>query len=253
MVRRLFFVLLISSVFLLLGCEGPAGPVGPQGPQGPQVEQGKPGSQDPESQPFSTLSTNLVEELVVPNKADCLREASQSSYVDAIRLRTIEAADPDRLTDEERSAWNQFFMNTNSELRSSCIAYWSEAVTVENADKRNALVGDRPNECLESVEQHIQAQNSYELAGNRGAWVDAYTLLRRPYLSLTVAERSILRESLHDSWDCRRYYPQLFSGRWIPLMDVTSGITTGTSAPTATPTVTLAVPTLTIATPPSTR
>ena len=146
MVRRLFFVLLISSVFLLLGCEGPAGPVGPQGPQGPQVEQGKPGSQDPESQPVSPPATNLVEELVVLNKADCLREASQSSYVDAIRLRTIEAADPDRLTDEERSAWNQFFMNTNSELRSSCIAYWSEAVTVENADKRNALVGDRPND-----------------------------------------------------------------------------------------------------------
>ena len=252
MVRRLFFVLLISSVFLLLGCEGPAGPEGPQGPQGPQGEQGK---------SVSTQATNLAEDIAIPNKAACLSEASQSSYVDAIRLSTIEDADPDRLTDEERSAWNQFFMNTNSELRSSCIVYWSEAVTVENADKRNTMVEGRPNQCLESVEQHIQAQNSYELAGNRGAWVDAYTLLRRPYLSLTVAERSVLRENLRDSYDCHIYYPQLFSGRWIPLTDVNSGLATGTPvvtapttipvAPTATPT--LAVRTLPTATPAPTR
>ena len=243
MVRRLFFVLLISSVFLLLGCEGPAGPEGPQGPQGPQGEQGK---------SVSTQATNLVEEVVVPNKADCVSEASRSGYVDAIRLSTIEDADPDRLTDEERSAWNQFFINTNSELRSSCIVYWSEAVTVENADKRNTMVGDSPNQCLESVEQHIAAQSSYQLADNRGRWVDAYTLLTRPYLSLTVAERSILRENLRDSYDCRIYYPQLFSGRWIPLMDGTSGITTGTPVPTA-PTAPTAVPPQPTATPTSTR
>ena len=102
MVRRLFFVLLISSVFLLLGCEGPAGPVGPQGPQGPQVEQGKPGSQDPESQPeqLSPLERQILwKNSSFSNKADCLREASQSSYVDAIRLRTIDM--PPTLTDSQ--------------------------------------------------------------------------------------------------------------------------------------------------------
>lgn len=242
MVRRLFFVLLISSVFLLLGCEGPVGPEGPQGPQGPQGEQGK---------SVSTQATNLVEEVVVPNKEACLREASQSSYVDAIRLSTIEDADPDQLTDEERSAWNQFFINTNSELRSSCIVYWSEAVTVKNADKRNTMVGNRPNQCLESVEQHIAAQSSYQLADNRGRWVDAYTLLTRPYLSLTVAERSVLRENLRDSYDCHIYYPQLFSGRWIPLTDVTSGLATRTPI-VAVPTPTAVSPQPT-ATPTSTR
>ena len=238
MSRLLLVVLLFVSV-LMLGCEGPAGPQGPPGPQGEQAKSG------PESQPVSTPAINLVEDFAVPTKADCLREASHSSYVDAIRLRTLEAADPDRLTDDERSEWNRFFMNTDSEFRSLCIAYWSEAVTVENADKRNVLVVDRPNECLESVEQHIQAQSSYDLAGNRGAWVDAYTLLRRPYLSLTVVERSVLREILYDSWDCQRYYPQLFSGRWIPLTDSPIAIT-GPPTPISFPTSTsIPIPTRT--------
>ena len=269
--RLLLIILLLVSLLLMLGCEGPAGPTGPQGPQGeqgvqgPQGEQGKPGSQvsesepvpqAPESQPVSTPPINLVEDFAVPTKADCLREAGDSSYVDAIRLRTLQNADPNGLTDEERFAWHQFFMHTNSELRSSCITYWSEAITVENAEKRNVLVEGLPNECLESVEQRIQAQSSYDLAGNRGAWVDAYTLLRRPYLSLTITERSVLREILYDSWDCQRYYPQLFSGRWIPLTDVANGITTGTpvatptpvpSAPTRTPL--LGVPTFIVPTP----
>ena len=249
--RGLLLVVLLFVSVLMLGCEGPTGPQGPQGPPGPQGEQSDPEPQGAENQPVSASATNLVESFAVPTKADCLREASHSSYVDAIRLRTLEATNPDRLTDDERSAWNQFFMNTNSELRSLCIAYWSEAVTVENADKRNALVGDRPNECIESVEQHIQAQSSYDLAGNRGAWVDAYTLLRRPYLSLTVVERSVLREILYDSWDCQRYYPQLFSGRWIPLTDSTIAIA-GTPTPIPASTYTGPTPTSTpVATPAS--
>lgn len=212
--RRLHLIILLFVSLLMLGCED------------------------------STPATNLVEDFAVPTKADCLGEASLSSYVDAIRLRTLQNADPNGLTDEERLAWNQFFMNTNSELRSSCIAYWSEAITVENAEKRNTMVEGRPNECIESVEWHIQAQSSYDLAGNRGAWVDAYTLLRRPYLSLTVTERSVLREILYASWDCQRYYPQLFSGRWIPLMDSTIAIT-GPPTPISFPTPTHIPPTAT--------
>ena len=50
-------------------------------------------------------------------------------------------------------------------------------------------------------------------------WDDVLALLERPYPSLTVAERFALRSQINDSSDCRRYYPQLFSGRWIPLQD----------------------------------
>ena len=114
--RRLLLVVVLFVSVLMLGCEGPTGPAGPQGPQGPQGEQGEPVSQSPESQPVSTPAINLVEDFASPTKADCLREASHSSYVDAIRLRTLEAADTDSLTDDERSAWNQFFMGTNSEF-----------------------------------------------------------------------------------------------------------------------------------------
>ena len=53
----------------------------------------------------------------------------------------------------------------------------------------------------------------------RAVWDDVLALLERPYPSLTVAERFALRSHLEDHSDCRRYYPQLFSGRWIPLQD----------------------------------
>ena len=53
----------------------------------------------------------------------------------------------------------------------------------------------------------------------RAVWDDVLALLERPYLSLTVAERFAWRFQINDSSDCRRYYPQLFSGRWIPLQD----------------------------------
>ena len=51
----------------------------------------------------------------------------------------------------------------------------------------------------------------------RATWDDALALLERPYLSLTVAERFALRSQIDDSFHCQRYYPQLFSGRWVPL------------------------------------
>ena len=53
----------------------------------------------------------------------------------------------------------------------------------------------------------------------RAVWDDVLALLERPYPSLTVAERFALRSHLEDHSDCRQYYPQLFSGRWIPLQD----------------------------------
>ena len=250
MYRPVLVVVLLLSA-LMLGCEATAGPSGPQGPPGPQGEPGEPGTQGLEGQPISIPVSTIspFEDPPVPTKMDCLREASNSSYVDPIRFRTLQDADTDSLTDEERSAWNLFFRHTNSDLRSACFTYWSEPITPENADKRNALVEGRPNVCIESIERQIETQTRSDFAGNRGAWVDAYALLIRSYLSLTVAERSVLREILGSSGDCRSYYPQLFSGRWIPLMDVTNEIATGTPVPTATPTLTLAVPTITIATP----
>ena len=246
-VFRLFAVLLIlTSVALLLGCEGPAGPqgetgsqgpqgeAGPQGPPGPtgqaglQGQQGQHGEQGPAGQTVSVQGTSnqlsparLEEELLVPTKADCIGAARESSYVDSIRLNTMVDTDPSNLADRERFAWYQFFRSTDSALRYSCMTYWSEEVTVDNADKRNDQYGERPegsSGCVEWVERRVQ-ETSTDIDRDRSHWVDAYTLLSRPYLSLTAVERFTLRGVLDSHSHCRRYYPQLFNGRWVPLLD----------------------------------
>ena len=40
-------------------------------------------------------------------------------------------------------------------------------------------------------------------------------LVERPYLTLTLVEKHVLREKLGSN--CERYYPQLYYGRWIPM------------------------------------
>ncbi len=154
---------------------------------------------------------------------DCIREARDSSYVDSIRINTIANTDPNELTDRQRLEWYEFFSNTNSDLRGACIAFWSEEITKENADKRNKQYGETGGNgegCVDWVKRRISEETGgNDLGGERATWIDTLALLERPYLSLTTAERLILRDHIEDDSDCRRYYPQLFSGRWIPLFE----------------------------------
>ena len=157
---------------------------------------------------------------LVPTMADCIYDAydEDMSNIDPIRADTISRTNPSELTDAQRFEWYKFFERNSSRLKRSCIALWSEEITEENADKRNEQYGSKPGGgegCIDWVQRRAR-EGELE---RRAVWDDVLALLERPYPSLTVAERFALRSQINDSSDCRRYYPQLFSGRWIPLQD----------------------------------
>ena len=201
------------------GKTGPVGPEGPQGEQGPKGdtgEHGLPGPQGPKGDVGSPWTPTPAPIPRVPTINDCIREARDSTYVDSIRLSTIASANPDELTDRQRFAWYEFFDETDSELKATCIALWSEKITEENADKRNGHYGEtsRNEGCNGGVKRLVREVDLYD----RASWEDTFALLQRPYLSLTIAERFALRSQLQGNWECKSYYPQLFYGRWIPLL-----------------------------------
>ena len=127
-------------------------------------------------------------------------------------LRTVDAAS---LGDTERFEWfttlidelsNASFSSDRVELdfdqddfltvmKHPCAVLWSEVVTSQNADKRNARGECRPHD------------------------LDVSDLLKASYLSLNATDRLVLRREL-GGWsavDCLIYYPQLYTGLWIPL------------------------------------
>ena len=149
----------------------------------------------------------------VPTVADCVHHLRRSSGVDPIRLRTVAAVDPLVLTDRERSEWRVFFEQESGSLFAPCAALWSEEVDLENADRRNEY-GDS---CLQSLRD---ARGS---GGKPDFWNSdrvefAWGLLERPYLSLSDVDRHVLRQLLGKSKGCRWYYPQLYTGRWVPYV-----------------------------------
>ena len=149
--------------------------------------------------------------------AECIAAARESndSDVDNIRLETIEQTDPATLTDAQRGNWREFFRQRASELTTVCITLWSEPITEENADLRNQdFRGDKDKSgCVLYVERHIREDG----VDDRANWKATYELLMTPYLSLSIAERMILREQLDDVSYCDDFYPQLFTARWVPI------------------------------------
>ena len=139
-----------------------------------------------------------------PTHADCLWKISKSRSIDQIRLRTIYAADPQKLTDKERRDWHKFFSNNGYET--DCNSFWSEPLTPGNAEKRNkqysSCVKELKNREADSIKQMQLRKETLEL-------------VERPYLTLTLVEKHVLREKLGSN--CERYYPQLYYGRWIPM------------------------------------
>ena len=205
--RRSVWIGLVSllAVAMLSACDGGSRPATTERPTNTQ-------SPTTSASPVSTPTTLSL----VPTMADCISDAYDEdvSRIDSIRADTISRTNPSELTDAQRFEWYEFFERKGSRLKRSCVALWSEEVTEENADKRNEQYGRGPGEgCIDWVQRRAREVEPEF----RATWDDALALLERPYLSLTVAERFALRSQIDDSSDCQRYYPQLFSGRWIPL------------------------------------
>ena len=152
-----------------------------------------------------------------PDHSDCVAEARRDDNVDGIRVQTIEGTDPSSLTDAQRMDWSEFFRNKDSDLRRACVGLWSEPVTHENADRRNEnFAGSRDQSgCITDLKGRVEEGDLWRTA----EWADILELMERPYLSLTLTERIVLRERVEDFSDCREYYPQLFTGRWVPLRE----------------------------------
>ena len=127
-------------------------------------------------------------------------------------LRTVDAA---RIDDTERFEWYTTLVDELNSvsfrvdrveldfdqgdfmqvMRHPCAVLWSETVTGQNENKRNAR-----GEC-------------------RSHDPDVSDLLEASYLDLNATDRLVLKREL-GGWsarDCIIYYPQLYTGLWIPL------------------------------------
>ncbi len=155
-------------------------------------------------------------ETVNTDHAACIAAArkARDGDIDKIRLETIVTTDPATLTDAQRGHWRDFFRRQASQLMTVCVTLWSEPITEENTDLRNEDYrgSDDESGCVSKVEEYIREDD----VDDRAKWEDTHELLVRPYLSLTIAERMVLRERLDDVSYCDEFYPQLFTGRWVP-------------------------------------
>ena len=102
-----------------------------------------------------------------------------------------------------------------AEMR-ECRSLWSQPVTAENVGKRNATYSLgclSPLGWADPSAPWSARADALELAGRR---YDGLNLAERMALRLILDANSYLNADHRDS-PCRRWYPQLFYGRWIPL------------------------------------
>ena len=165
--------------------------------------------------------TAPVDEATGPSRSDtdhvdCIAAAreEEGGNIDSIRLETIEKTDPETLIDTQRKDWLEFFDRKAPRLKTACITLWSEPITTENSDRRNQAFrgSDDKDGCVYNVEENVRRDDVHD----RAMWKDTLELLQRPYLTLTIAERMVLREQLDSVSYCEEFYPQLFTGRWVP-------------------------------------
>ena len=161
--------------------------------------------------------------------------------VSSVIVRLVREEDPAELNDEDLVVWGRLladefgieerrllevfeprmgldaFDPDLAEMR-ECRSLWSQPVSVDNGEKRNATYSLG---CLSSL-------GWADPGAPWSARADALELAGRRYDGLSLAERMALRLILDansympmnaDGRDspCRRWYPQLFYGRWIPL------------------------------------
>ena len=154
-------------------------------------------------------------------KSDSLEScvfAALEEELSGVLIEKIEEADPDALTDKQRWEWLKVLeqVSGNYNVVNSCQALWSEPITPENAAKRNDDFYDECAGGLERILNEDSANYRYDEYGLARA-ADILELLHRPYPSLSLTDRVVLRMLFENSGSCIRYYPQLFLGRWAPF------------------------------------
>ena len=135
--------------------------------------------------------------------------------VSPILVKSLRTVDTQDLSDTERFEWystladelgSTSFNSDRVELdfdqsdfmrvmSHPCAILWSEDVSTENADKRNSRGNCRTED------------------------PDVKALLEASYLDLNATDRLVLKREL-GGWNnenCVLYYPQLYSGLWVPL------------------------------------
>ena len=157
--------------------------------------------------------------------------------------------DPDNMTDLERVLWGQ--ISSKSEFERYCQDYWSEPLSVENAHKRNNSYW---NECYRGLWRsrvdYLSDDHRWDQFSRIANWLDipGDTLMEmspKPLDLVVIAwerEQRGYEPEPEDEWygilrawpdndfgvgpelgrngyaeECVYYYPQLFTGRWIPL------------------------------------
>ena len=144
--------------------------------------------------------------------------AALEEELSGVLIEKIEEADPDTLTDKQRWEWLKVLGQVSGSYNviNSCQALWSEPITPANAAKRN---DDFYDECAGGFDRILnEDSNNYRYDEYGFAYAaDILELLRRPYPSLSLTDRVVLRMLFENSSSCVRYYPQLFLGRWVPF------------------------------------
>ena len=188
------------------------------------------------------LNPDYADDVEDPKLVRCAALA-EIDRVSPIVVRSIKSAVIDTLTDAHRSDWlgtlrnklkqtirsregsysfGELYRMGRFDLLQShpCSLLWSVDVSHKNAQKRNdwALEGCMPN--------------SFDVIGHYGPehTADLVELLTRPYLNLDTSDRAVLRLMLGSSGEpygienaenrkafCHTYYPQLYSGVWVPI------------------------------------
>ena len=192
--------------------------------------------------PIDAISAAAAELLAQPKAEAALNTSiSEDCLFAVVRAETGEAmlnkvrdANPAELSDLERYKWNLllsryyddsdliFGMNAyfvaprsdlskNQQMASECAELWTAPITEQNIDKRNdEMIG------LCSPLELLRYEND-EYANFPSAMIrDIDALLKRPYQSLTLADRIVLRQSLESDY-CTMYYPQLYFENWVPV------------------------------------
>ena len=152
---------------------------------------------------------------------NCVFAALGNDFSGAL-IEKIEETNPQTLTDTQRWEWFKV-LSGNSDVLASCQDLWSEPITTENADKRNRIE-ELYSDCVGDYDRDGQSNEDYGnltdmIASTNSA--DVLELLeRRPYHSLSLTDRVVLRMIFGGDDGCWYYYPQLFFGRWIPVLDL---------------------------------
>ena len=173
----------------------------------------------------TALSTSISE--------DCLFAVVRAETSEAM-LNKVRDSNPAELSDLERYKWNLLFsryfddsdlifgmnayfvaprsdLNKHQQMASECAELWTAPITEQNIDKRNdEMIGLCSP--LELLRYENDEYANFPIATIR----DIDALLKRPYQSLTLADRIVLRQSLRSDY-CTMYYPQLYFENWVPV------------------------------------